>query len=72
MCEGSCQKWFHCYCTGVSTSCYRALSSSSSPFICWVYSQELHRTIVGQLQAEIAALREEVLELRNNSDPNQL
>lgn len=71
MCEGSCQKWFHRYCAGVSASCYRALSSSSSPFICWVCSQELHRTVVGQLQAEIAALREEVLELRNNSDRNQ-
>ena len=41
----------------------RSLSNISSPFVCWLCSQELHHTIVSQLQAEIAALREEVVEL---------
>lgn len=64
LCEGSCQKWFHRYCAGVSVSCYKTLSTSSAPFVCWVCSQELHRAVVSQLQAEIAALKEEVSELR--------
>ena len=71
MCEGSCQKWFHRYCAGVSASCYRILSSSSTPFVCWMCSQKLHSTVVGQLQAEISALREEVLELRNSTAPSK-
>ena len=66
LCEGSCQKWFHRYCTGVSSTCFRSLSNSPTPFVCWLCSQELHRTIVSQLQAEIAALREEVVELRSD------
>lgn len=66
LCEGSCQKWFHRYCAGVSSTCFRLLSNSSTPFVCWLCSQELHRTIVSQLQAEIAALRVEVVELRSD------
>lgn len=65
LCEGTCQKWFHRYCAGVSSTCFRMLSNSSTPFVCWLCSQELHRTVVAQLQAEISALREEVLELNN-------
>ena len=67
LCEGSCQKWFHRYCAGISLTCFRSLSNSSTPFVCWLCSQELHRTIVSQVQAEITALREEVVELRKDT-----
>ena len=71
LCEGSCQKWFHRYCAGVSESCFRSLSTSSTPFVCWVCSQELHRTVVSQLQAEITALCVELRELRSDKEASQ-
>ena len=63
LCEGTCKKWFHRYCAGVSLTCFRSLSNSSTPFVCWLCSQELHCTIVSQLQA---TLREGVVELRSD------
>ena len=67
LCEGACQKWFQRYSARVFSTCFRTLSNSSVPFVCWLCSQELHRTVVAQLQAEVSALREEVLELRNGT-----
>ena len=59
--------WFHRYCAGISLTCFRSLSNSSTLFVCWLRSQELYRTIVSQLQAEITALREEMVELRKDA-----
>ena len=71
LCKGSCQKWFHRYCAGVSESCFHSLSASSTPFVCWVCSQELHHTVVSQLQAEISVLRVELRKLRSDKEASQ-
>ena len=63
-CEGTCQKWFHRYCAGISLSHFQELASSAKPFVCLSCSQNVHQAVVCQLQAEISALKAEVRELR--------
>ena len=63
-CEGTCQKWFHRYCVGVSLSHFTRLANCAQPFVCASCSQEVQQAVVCQLQAEIAALKAEVRELR--------
>ena len=63
-CEGACQLWFHRYCAGGSQTAFRSLASSGKPFFCLPCSQERHQSTVSELQSEVVALREQVVELR--------
>ena len=40
-CEGSCDKFFHRYCAGISKGYYQDLLTSSTPFVC-----NFHTTIL--------------------------
>ena len=62
-CEGSCNKWMHRYCAGVSLSHYEALQDSPLPFLCSLCVQTKHSEAIEEMKATIAALREEVKEL---------
>ena len=59
-CEDACQMWYHHYYAGVSRSHFRRLASTSNPFVCLSCSQDVHQTVVCQLQLEITALKNEV------------
>ena len=56
-CEGSCQKWYHRLCAGVSKYHYDVLADSPNPFICWLCSDSLPRAVIQELQQELAALK---------------
>jgi hypothetical protein len=56
-CEGTCQKWHHRLCAGVSKFHYDELADSPKPFICWLCSDSLHRAMIQNLQQEIAPLK---------------
>lgn len=62
-CEGSCNRWMHRYCAGVSLSHYEALQDSPLPFLCSLCAQSKHSEAIEEMRATIAALREEVKEL---------
>jgi hypothetical protein len=58
-CEGSCQKWYHRLCAGVSKYYYDKLADSPNPFICWLCSDSLQKAVIHELQQELAALKQE-------------
>ena len=55
-CEGSCQKWYHRLCAGVSKYHYDKLADSPNPFICWLCSDNLQKAVIHELQQELATL----------------
>ena len=67
-CAGSCKLWFHRCCAGVYHSFYKAHLSTechdTSPFTCLHCSEEACRAVVAQLQAELAALMDQVTALK--------
>ncbi len=63
-CEGTCRQWYHRYCAGVSTTHFKQLAHSATPFVCFACSQAVQQATVGQLHAELTALKTEVCELR--------
>ena len=64
-CEGSCQKYMHRNCAGLTRSYYQQLSSSCSPFVCFGCTLNLQKTTVLCLQATVDKLKDEVADLRN-------
>lgn len=58
-CEGSCQKWYHRLCAGVSKYHYDKLADSPSPFICWLCSDSLQKAVIRELQQELSALKQD-------------
>lgn len=58
-CEGSCQKWYHRLCAGVSKHHYDNLADSPSPFICWLCSDILQKAVIHELQQELTKLRKD-------------
>ena len=36
LCEGSCDRWLHRYCTGITETQYEALQDSPLPFLCFI------------------------------------
>ena len=56
-CEGTCQKWHHRLCAGVSKFHYDELASSPRAFICWLCSNSLHSAAIQNLQQEIESLK---------------
>ena len=66
LCTGS-------YCAGLAKTQYEELVASSTPFVCLVCTQRLHKAEVLALQNELASLKSELVELRstiaNSSSP---
>ena len=56
-CEGTCQKWYHRLCAGVSKFHYDELAGSPRAFICWLCSDSLHSAAIQSLQQEIESLK---------------
>ena len=61
-CEGNCQKWYHRLCAGVSKYHYDKLADSPNPFICWLCSDSLQKSVIRELQQELVALKQEFSE----------
>ena len=71
LCEGSCDKWLHRYCAGVTETQYEALQDSTLPFLSFICSQLKQATVIKVMQAKIDMLTAEVTELRSTvSDLN--
>ena len=62
--DGSCNKWMHRYCAGVSTSHYEFLVKSPLPFNCSLCVQKKQAAMIEEMKSTIAALTAEVSELR--------
>ena len=60
-CEGSCQKWYHRLCAGVSKYHYDKLADSPSPFVCWLCSDSLQKAVIRELQQELVSLKHEFM-----------
>ena len=65
-CEGNCDKFFHRYCAGISKGHYQDLLASSTPFVCLVCTQHLHKAELSNLHSEISALKQELCEIRKS------
>lgn len=65
-CEGSCDKFFHRYCAGISKGHYQDLLTSSTPFVCLVCTQQLYKAELSNLHSEIAALKQELCDIRKS------
>jgi hypothetical protein len=55
-CDGTCQEWVHRHCAGLSMTSFKAVSSSSAPFLC-------PRCIIAQQSQEISVLKSSMAEL---------
>ena len=64
-CEGNCRLHMHRYCAGLAKTQYEELVASSTPFVCLVCTQRLHKAEVLALQNELASLKSELVELRS-------
>ena len=62
-CEGSCSKWIHRYCVGVSLSHFEDLANSPKLFACPDCFQTVHEAVICQLQSEVTALKDVVAAL---------
>ena len=62
-CEGYC-KSLHRYCAGISRQHYKTLTDNSTPFVCLVCTQLLHKAELQTLLSELEALKSECQELR--------
>ena len=63
-CEWGCQKHMHRYCAGLTRSHYQQLSADSTPFVCLVCTQRLHKATVYSLKSEVAGFKSEITELK--------
>ena len=66
-CEGNCSKFFHRYCAGISKSHYQGLQAGSTPFLCLVCTQQLHKAELSNLHSVIDALKLELCEIVRKS-----
>ena len=63
-CSGACQKWLHRYCASVSECCYKAISDSSTLFICYGCYQECQQEHITELTNTVEDLNLEIARLR--------
>ena len=56
-CEGYCKKSLHRYCAGISRQHYKTLIDNSTPFVCLVCTQLLHKAEIQTLLSELEALK---------------
>ena len=66
LCEGTCNRWLHRYCAGVTETQYEALQDSPLPFLCFMCSQSKQAAVIKVMQEKIDSLTAEVIELRSN------
>jgi hypothetical protein len=64
-CEGECGCVVHRYCAGVTKRHFEGLSKGHDPFVCQWCFMKMSRSIIVQLQAEIASWKSEVASLRS-------
>ena len=64
VCEGGCGCKVHHYCAGVTTKHYAELTNSSTPFVCFLCSQKLFKTMINQLQLQVDMLKSELDEAK--------
>ena len=65
LCEGTCDRWLHRYCAGVTEMQYEALQDSTLPFLCCICSQVKQAAVIKDMQEKIDLLIAEVTELRS-------
>ena len=66
LCEGTCDRWLHCYCAGITETQYEALQDSPMPFLCSMCSQFKQAAVIKDVQEKIDSFIAEVTELRCN------
>ena len=66
LCEGTCDRWLHRYCAGVTETQYEVLQDSPLPFLCSICSQLKQAAVIKDMQEKIDSLTAEVIELRSN------
>ena len=59
-CEGECGCVVHRYCAGVTKRHFESLDKGQNPFVCQWCSMKMSRTIIEQLQSEVASLQSEL------------
>ena len=65
-CEGSCQKWLHRYCAGVSISHFQEHASGYKPFVFLYSLKDTNRAVVNNnLKAEVAELKKKIAHLKS-------
>ena len=68
-CEGEgCNSWIHRYCSGVPARYFEQLSSSSSPFYCFVCSLWSHADEISSLKSSLTSLIDDISRLRTESE----
>ena len=63
-CEGTCQCWFHRWCAGVSQARYKLIRKSPEPFLCPTCTFDRKQAVIQDLQSNIQALTEEILQVK--------
>ena len=63
-CEGTCGNYMHRYSAGLTRNHFRELSTNSSPFVCLVCTQHLHKATVNGLHEVVDKLKAELVEVR--------
>ena len=66
LCEGTCDRWLHRYCAGVTETQYEPFQDSPLPFLCFMCSQLKQAAVIKDMQEKIDSLTAEVIELRSN------
>ena len=64
-CEGKCQAWLNRRCACITKARFDRTSTSEAPFLCHDCEAEAQCDAIDSLQNEAAALRAEVVELKN-------
>ena len=64
-CEGYCKKSLHRYCAGISRQHYKTLTDNSTPFVCLVCTQLLHKAEIQMLLSELEVLKTECQALKS-------
>ena len=64
-CEGYCKESLHHYCAGISRHHYKTLIDNSTPFVCLVCTQLLHKAEIQTLLSELEALKLECQALKS-------
>ena len=63
-CSGTCQRWMHRYCAGVSVIAFQCIKESGSPFLCFCCHQIRSQDVSAQLTNKVQQLEEEIRGLK--------
>lgn len=67
-CEGSCQQPMHRYCAGVTKAQYAELSTSSTPFKCWLCSHKAQEAAVSYMRDSIEEVKLKLTLMQSSLD----